>query len=86
MQSDNLKEYAQKLDPSQIGEVVLFGTGGSFFTIEKGIGKILKERKIPIDKKSLFLHGLMPKLGNFSSHQKEEITSFADSLKGAAHA
>ncbi|TLQ20786.1 hypothetical protein FEZ41_01835 [Lentilactobacillus parafarraginis] len=76
----HLKEYAKDLDPTKVKEVYLFGTSGSVFTIEKQISKILDKKKIPIADQHLFLHGVMPKMGNISSHQQKEVTDF---VKGA---
>lgn len=76
----HLKAYAADLDPTKIKEVILFGTSGSVFTIERQLTKVLKKRKIPVADEHLFLHGLMPKMGNINGHQKQEIIDFA---KGA---
>ena len=76
-----LRDYADSLDPTKVSEVVLFGTGGSVFTIEKSISKILNAKKIPIAKEKLFLHGMIPKMGNISDKQKEEISQFAGQFK-----
>ncbi len=74
---DRLKAFARDLDPDKVKEVFLFGTSGSVFTIEKGISKILKKKHISVSSDHLFLHGMMPKLGNMTAHQKEEIENFA---------
>jgi hypothetical protein len=75
-----LKAYAADLDPATVKEVFLFGTSGSVFTIEKQLTKVLKKKRIPVSDEHLFLHGVMPKMGNISGHQKTEIEEFA---KGA---
>lgn len=74
----NLREFTTNLDPTKVKEVVLFGTSGSVFTVGKQLGKILKKNGIPESNEHLYLHGLMPKLGNFNEHQKKEIQEFAD--------
>ncbi|MBA1434684.1 flavodoxin family protein [Bombilactobacillus bombi] len=77
MSPDNhLKDFVRTLSPDQVQKVYLFGTAGSAFTIEKGLSKILKKQKIPVSEKHVFLHGVMPKLGNISDRQKEEIKKF----------
>lgn len=73
----HLKAFAANLDPEKVKEVFLFGTSGSVFTIEKQLTKVLKKKKIPVAGDHLFLHGVMPKMGNINGHQKKEIEAFA---------
>lgn len=74
---EHLKDFAGNLDPKMVKEVFLFGTSGSLFTVEKQLTKIFDKKGIKVEKDHLFLHGLMPKLGNINGHQKEEIDEFA---------
>ncbi|GAA2970130.1 hypothetical protein [Lentilactobacillus parakefiri] len=55
----------------------MFGTSGSLFTVGKQLTKILDQRDIKVAKDHLYLHGLMPKMGNINQHQQAEIKGFA---------
>ncbi|PAK99737.1 hypothetical protein B8W96_10200 [Lentilactobacillus parakefiri] len=74
---ERLKQFARNLDPKQVKEVFLFGTSGSLFTVGKQLTKILDQRDIKVAKDHLYLHGLMPKMGNINQHQQAEIKGFA---------
>ncbi|EHO51076.1 flavodoxin family protein [Lentilactobacillus kisonensis] len=73
---EHLKTFTSRLDPHKVTEVFLFGTSGSLFTVGKQLGKILDEKGIKVSSDHLFLHGLMPKLGNINKHQQEEVKAF----------
>ena len=74
---ERLKQFARNLDPKQVKEVFLFGTSGSLFTVGKQLTKILDQKHIKVAKDHLYLHGLMPKMGNINQHQQAEIKGFA---------
>ncbi|GHP12777.1 hypothetical protein YK48G_02020 [Lentilactobacillus fungorum] len=73
----HLKAFASQLDPHDVKEVFLFGTSGSVFTVGKQLTKILDQRQIKVAPDHLYLHGLMPKLGNINQRQRAEIKGFA---------
>lgn len=77
-----LKAYIKNLDAKQIGSVTLFGTSGGFLTISKQLTKILCAKGIRISDTHLFLHGLLPGLGNISQKQHCEIQKFVSRLPG----
>ncbi|GAD17583.1 hypothetical protein FD05_GL000927 [Lentilactobacillus otakiensis DSM 19908 = JCM 15040] len=74
---EHLKDYARNLDPTKVKEVFLFGTSGSVFTVGKQLTKILDKKHIKVSDDHLYLHGIMPKMGNINAHQKEEVAGFA---------
>lgn len=74
-----LKEFAENLDPSQVHEVVMFGTSGGVLSIKKGLKRLLEAQDVHISNDSLFLHGLVPEMGNISDKQKKEIDQFVAS-------
>lgn len=71
-----LKEFTENLDPDQVREVVMFGTSGGVLSIKKGLKHLLESKNMNISNDSLFLHGLVPEMGNISDKQKKEIDKF----------
>lgn len=76
-----LTEFAETLKPSQVKEVVMFGTAGGVGSIEKKLAKVLEKNQITVADSRLFLHGLAPGIKNITKHQQKEIFVFADQVK-----
>lgn len=77
-----LKKFAQELDPSQIGEVYMFGTSGGVFSIKKELMSALKESGVRIGKDAMFLHGFAPKIkSDLNDNQLAEVDKFIEATK-----
>lgn len=78
----DLRKYAEKIDPSQVDEVFMFGTSGGAFSIKTEFTKALDKSGVKIGDESLFLHGFAPKIkADLSDKQVEELTAFVDATK-----
>ncbi len=78
----DLRKYAEKIDPSQVGEVFMFGTSGGAFSIKTEFTKALGKSGVKIGDESLFLHGFAPKIkADLNDKQVEELTAFVDATK-----
>lgn len=78
----DLRKYAEKIDPDQVGEVFMFGTSGGAFSIKTEFTKALDKSGVKIGDKSLFLHGFAPKIkADLNDKQVEELTAFVDATK-----
>lgn len=81
MYSD-LRKYAEKIDPSQVGEVFMFGTSGGAFSIKTEFTKALSKSGVKIGDGSLFLHGFAPKIkADLNDKQIQELTGFVEATK-----
>ncbi|GEN48217.1 flavodoxin family protein [Ligilactobacillus pobuzihii] len=78
----DLRKYAEKIDPSQVDEVFMFGTSGGAFSIKTEFTKALDKSGVKIGDESLFLHGFAPKIkADLNDKQVEELTAFVDATK-----
>lgn len=78
----DLRKYAEKIDPSQVGEVVMFGTSGGAFSIKTEFTKALSRSGVKINDESLFLHGFAPKIKTeLNDKQLEAISAFVEAAK-----
>lgn len=71
-----LKDFAENLDPTQVREVVMFGTSGGVLSIKKSLKRTLSDHDVHVSKHSLFIHGLIPSKANISEKQVSEISDF----------
>lgn len=77
-----LRKYAEKIDPSQVGEVVMFGTSGGAFSIKTEFTKALTKSGVKISDHSLFLHGFAPKIkSELNDKQLEEVAALVEATK-----